>query len=169
MHSFLLPLDSPDATLADAGGKGLNLAKLARAGFPVPEGFIVATAAYRAFVAANHLAEWLGATVGAAHVDDPAALEATSQAIRARFAAGVLPAELADAVVAAYDALGRPPVAVRSSATAEDLPDMSFAGQQDTFLNVVGEEALLSAVVALLEQPVDRARHRLSCAQRHLP
>ena len=148
MHSFLLPLDAPDATLADAGGKGLNLAKLARAGFPVPGGFIVATAAYRAFVAANHLAEWLGATVGAAHVDDPTALEATSQTIRARFAAGVLPAGLSDAVVAAYDALGRPPVAVRSSATAEDLPDMSFAGQQDTFLNVVGEEALLAAVVA---------------------
>ena len=148
MHSFLLPLDSPDATLADAGGKGLNLAKLARAGFPVPGGFIVATAAYRAFVAANRLAEWLPATASAAQADDPSALEVTSQAIRARFAAGMLPAGLADAVVAAYDALSQPAVAVRSSATAEDLPDMSFAGQQDTFLNVVGEEALLSAVVA---------------------
>ena len=168
MHPFLLPLDSPNATLADAGGKGLNLAKLARAGFPVPHGFIVATAAYRAFVAANQLAEWLPATASAAKADDPAALEATSQAIRARFAEGELPTELADTVVAAYDALGRPPVAVRSSATAEDLPDMSFAGQQDTFLNVVGEEALLSCGRRLLEQPVDRARHRLSCAQRPL-
>lgn len=147
MHSFLLPLDSPDATLADAGGKGMNLAILARAGFPVPGGFIIATAAYRAFVAANGLVEWLHATAGAARVDDPAALEATSQAIRARFAAGALPAGLADAVTAAYGALGRPPVAVRSSATAEDLPDMSFAGQQDTFLNVVGEAALLTAVI----------------------
>ena len=150
MHSFLRPLDFPDATLADAGGKGLNLAKLARAGFPVPDGFIIATAAYRAFVAANHLAEWLPATASAAKADDPAALEATSQAIRACFAAGGLPAGLADAVAAAYDALGRPPVAVRSSATVEDLPDMSFAGQQDTFLNVVGEEALLIAVVGLV-------------------
>ncbi|MCU0502231.1 MAG: PEP-utilizing enzyme [Anaerolineae bacterium] len=148
MHSFLLPLDSPGATLADAGGKGLNLAKLARAGFPAPGGYIIATAAYRAYVAENRLAGWLSATVGTTKVDDPAALEATSQAIRARFAAGVLPAGLTDAVVAAYDALGRPAVAVRSSATAEDLPDMSFAGQQDTFLNVVGADALLAAVVA---------------------
>ena len=146
MHSFLLSLDSTDAILANAGGKGVNLAKLARAGFPVPAGFIVVTAAYREFVATNGLAEWLGAAAGTAPLDDPAALEALSQAIRARFAAGVMPAGLADAVTTAYAAMGRPPVAVRSSATAEDLPDMSFAGQQDTFLNVVGEEALLTAV-----------------------
>jgi pyruvate,water dikinase len=148
MLSRLLPLDAPDATLTDVGGKGLNLAALARAGFPVPGGFILATAAYRAFVGANDLTAWLNATANAAALDDPAALEATSQAIRARFAAGALPAGLADAVAAAYASLGRPPVAVRSSATAEDLPDMSFAGQQDTFLNVVGEAALLTAVIA---------------------
>lgn len=147
MHPFLLPLDSPAATLADAGGKGMNLAALARAGFPVPAGFIVATAAYRAFVAANGLAEWLNATASAAARDDPSALEAASRTIRARFAAGALPAGLADAVRAAYADLGRPAVAVRSSATTEDLPDMSFAGQQDTFLNVVGAEALLTAVI----------------------
>ena len=88
MHSFLLPLDAPNTTLADAGGKGLNLTKLARAGFPVPGGFIVATAAYSAFVAANHLAEWLPATTKAAKADDPAALEATSLTIRPRFTAG---------------------------------------------------------------------------------
>jgi rifampicin phosphotransferase len=148
MRAYVLPLDTSDATLADAGGKGLNLAKLVRAGFPTPDGFIIATAAYRAFVAANHMVEWLPATASAAKADDPTALEATSQAIRARFAAGDLPASLADAVVAAYQALGGPAVAVRSSATAEDLPDMSFAGQHDTFLNVVGDEALLAAVGA---------------------
>jgi pyruvate,water dikinase len=147
MHTFLLSLNSPDATLADAGGKGMNLATLARAGFPVPGGFIIATAAYRAFISANGLAEWLRATASAAPVDDPAGLEATAQVIRARFAAGALPDGLADAVAAAYAGLGRPPVAIRSSATAEDLPDMSFAGQQDTFLNVVGEMALLTAVI----------------------
>ena len=144
---LVLPLTTPDATLANAGGKGMNLARLALAGFPVPGGFIVVTDAYRAFVAANGLSDRILEAVNAAPVDDPAALEAASQVIRARFAAGALPAGLADALSDAYVDLGRPAVAVRSSATAEDLPDMSFAGQQDTFLNVIGEEALLRAVV----------------------
>ncbi len=59
----------------------------------------------------------------------------------------LVPTDLVDAIQSAYADLGRPAVAVRSSATAEDLPDMSFAGQQDTFLNVVGDEALLEAVI----------------------
>jgi len=143
----LLPLDASGVTLENAGGKGLNLSRLLRAGFPVPPGFIVGTAAYDAFVRTNHLAEMILNVVHATPLDDPGALEAASRLIRARFSSTPFPASLIDALAAAYADLGQPPVAVRSSATAEDLPGFSFAGQQDTFLSVVGVEALQRAVV----------------------
>lgn len=86
----LMALNSPAATLATAGGKGANLACLMRAGFPVPEGFLLPTAAYRAFVEANQLAPVIHAALHDLKVDDPAALEAASQRIRTAFAAGGL-------------------------------------------------------------------------------
>jgi pyruvate,water dikinase len=146
---IILPLSSPDATLALAGGKGMNLSRLLRTEFPMPGGFIVTTEAYRAYVAANDLHYFILATANAAAADAPAALEAASAAIRGRFSAGHVPPELAAAIRHAYGALdlASVAVAVRSSATAEDLPGLSFAGQQDTALNVVGEEGLLRAVV----------------------
>jgi pyruvate,water dikinase len=144
---MILPLQTERATLENAGGKGVNLAKLARAGYAVPGGFLIATAAYRAYVAANDLGTKIHDRVTATPPDDVGALQAASDEIRGWFSAGVIPPELGDAIRASYRGIGQPPVAVRSSATAEDLPGMSFAGQQDTFLNVVGEEALLEAVV----------------------
>ena len=121
-----------------AGGKGANLGELARAHFDVPPGFVITTDAYRDFVAANDLADRLA---GAGPDDADAIAEA--------FAAGTIADAAAVEIAAAYAALGEAvPVAVRSSATAEDLEDASFAGQQDTFLNVVGAEAVLSAVKA---------------------
>lgn len=146
---LILPLGSPAVTFELAGGKGVNLSRLLAAGFPVPGGFIITTAAYEAYVRANDLVSFILQTVEAARPDDPAALEAASTAIRLRFAHGHLPPDLVEPLRAAYldmDACCAA-VAVRSSATAEDLPDLSFAGQQDTFLNVVGEEGLLRAVV----------------------
>lgn len=113
------------------GGKGANLGRLLRLGFPVPPAFVVTTTAYRAFITANNL-EGLAAT-------DPASL-------RARITEAPLPDGLSAAILAAYQRLGRGEVAVRSSGTAEDLATASFAGQHDTFLNVAGPEALLSAV-----------------------
>jgi len=100
-------------------------------------------------VASNRLAGFTLETVSAANAGDPAALDAASDAIRTRFSLGRIPAALSGALCATYGALeiSSIAVAVRSSATAEDLPELSFAGQQDTFLNVVGEEALLRAVV----------------------
>jgi pyruvate,water dikinase len=148
MTEFILPLNSPSATLENVGGKGANLARLARAGYPVPGGFLIATSAYRAFVAANDFEQRLLERVRALQADKPEELEAASEEIRRWFDAGPLPGELAEAMRAAYAAMGQSAVAVRSSATAEDLPDMSFAGQQDTYLNIVGEEALLKAVVS---------------------
>ena len=153
---YCLPLDSPAANLATSGGKGANLARLVRAGFPVPPGFILTTAAYRRFVAANAIEPRLRARVAGLPAEQPAALEAASAEIRAWFASGAVPGEVAQAIREAYAALeqatpGVAPavasVAVRSSATAEDLPDLSFAGQQETYLNVVGAEAVLAAVV----------------------
>lgn len=147
LAGMILPLDSDEATLGRAGGKGANLARLARAGYPVPAGFLVTTETYRAYVAANELESRILARANSARLDDPQELQAASEAIRAWFAAGAIPTHLANGLRAAYRALGSPAVAVRSSATAEDLPDLSFAGQQDTFLNVVGEDALPAAVV----------------------
>jgi phosphohistidine swiveling domain-containing protein len=145
---WILPLYAQGVSLHVAGGKGANLAQLVTARFPVPPGFVLTTDAYRAFVAHNELGSFLQSTLGHLDAQDPAALEAASAAIRERFAVSGLPPQVRGALREAYDALGETPVAVRSSATAEDLPELSFAGQQDTYLNVSGEDALLGAVVA---------------------
>ena len=145
---MVLPLTAQGATLAAVGGKGANLAKLAAAGLPVPDGFIVTVAAYQAFVTANALEPALSAALAGLDATSPAALEAASVQIRAAFAAGEMAPALQAVLAAEYRRIGEPPVAVRSSATAEDLPDMSFAGQQDTFLNIQGLDALCDAVVA---------------------
>lgn len=146
--SFQSPLaSSPETGLALVGGKGANLALLFQAGLPVPDGFLVTTQAYREFVRDNGLEERILAALPPSDSQDPAGLETASQQIRAMFSAGSLPPGLADELAVFYRDIGEPPVAVRSSATAEDLPEMSFAGQQDTFLHVVGLENLLSALV----------------------
>ncbi len=148
---MIIPLDSSQATLNTTGGKGANLARLVRAGFAVPDGFLLTTAAYRAFAAANDLAAIIDAQMADLAGNDLDALHESSTVIRASFETGSIPEEVARPLLAAYTNLGNSDlpgcaVAVRSSATAEDLPDLSFAGQQDTFLNVIGEEALLTAV-----------------------
>jgi pyruvate,water dikinase len=121
-----------------AGGKGANLGELVRAGFPVPAGFVVTTAAYDRFVASNGLDKTI------AHALDEK--QGSGATIRDAFESAPSPPEIERAILAAYRQLGEGPVAVRSSATAEDLPEAAFAGQQDTFLNVVGTQALLGAV-----------------------
>ncbi|MFI6709330.1 PEP/pyruvate-binding domain-containing protein [Nonomuraea sp. NPDC050478] len=119
--TLVVPLSSfRRGDLALAGGKGANLGELIAGGFPVPAGFVVTTAAYD-LVAAGH-------------------------ATRAYFEKLEIPETLRGAILTAYRELGGGPVAVRSSATAEDLPGAAFAGQQDTYLNVVGEDGLIDAV-----------------------
>jgi pyruvate,water dikinase len=127
------------------GGKAANLGELIRAGLRVPPGFCVTTAAYQQIAAAAEL----GAVIDAAGPGAQEAGRLVELAERARtvILASPVPAAVADAVDRAYRALGDDvPVAVRSSATAEDLPTASFAGQQDTYLNVVGADAVLDAV-----------------------
>lgn len=145
--STVLPLASPAATLETAGGKGANLARLLAAGLPVPDGFVLPVSAYRAFVSQHNLARTIDATLAGLDAGNSWALEAASASIRAGFANGAVAPALRAALAGSYRRLGEPPVAVRSSATAEDLPDLSFAGQQDTFLNVRGLDALCAAVV----------------------
>src|SRR5436190_2425936 len=114
--------------VALVGGKGANLGDLARAGFPLPNGFVLTTRAYA--LAAE-----------AAGVDPARPSEAAE-----RLRAGPMPDVIANAARKAYAALDAERVAVRSSATAEDLPGASFAGQQDSYLDVSGEEGLLDAI-----------------------
>jgi len=145
----ILLFTSAAATLETAGGKGLNLARLTRAGFAVPHGFIISTNAYREFVSANRWLPTIQAVVTDLSAEDVSALERASAQIRVAFAAGKMPEETESAIRIAYTHADfeNKPVAVRSSATAEDLPDLSFAGQQDTYLNVIGAEQLLEAVI----------------------
>jgi rifampicin phosphotransferase len=145
-NSLILPFNSSDATLDKVGGKGMNLGLLTKASFPVPPGFLITTNAYHTFVQANNLQEQI-VHLASNQADTS---EKRSVAIRQLFANGKIPIDLADAVNHAYANLirttGDLPLAVRSSATAEDLPGASFAGQQDTYLNVRGQSALLDAV-----------------------
>ncbi|HEY4422296.1 MAG TPA: PEP/pyruvate-binding domain-containing protein [Pseudonocardia sp.] len=129
-----------------AGGKGANLGELTRAGLPVPPGFVLTTAAYREFVASSGIGDEV-LTLAALPPDaEPGAYEAPSARIRELFRSAAVPDAVAKEVLDARMLLGDTPVAVRSSATAEDLEGASFAGQQDTYLNVRGTDALLAAV-----------------------
>jgi phosphohistidine swiveling domain-containing protein len=144
---LVMALDDPGAVLETVGGKGASLARLARAGFPVPPGFDVTTGAYLDFVERGGLREPMMAAMSAVDVTDPVRFEVASEQISALFAGRAMPAATAAAIVSAYAALGDDvAVAVRSSATAEDLPGMSAAGQQDTYLNIRGADSVLDAV-----------------------
>jgi rifampicin phosphotransferase len=130
--------------IEQAGGKGANLGELTRAGLPVPPGIVIITDAYRSYVAEHQLADKIAGLATA--TDDPAGYDNASGQIRALFSEQVSDTLRAE-IAAAYTSLGADaPVAVRSSATAEDLLEASFAGQQDTYLNVRGLEDLLTAV-----------------------
>ncbi|MFY0693051.1 MAG: phosphoenolpyruvate synthase [Paracoccaceae bacterium] len=149
---WLEKLDRGDVGLV--GGKNASLGEMLQAmgaaGIRVPPGFATTAHAYRGFIAENAIEERLEEHLERL-AQGRATLAETGRAIRATVAGGSFPEALEADIRAAYRALGErvgradPSVAVRSSATAEDLPDASFAGQQETFLNVVGEEPLLTA------------------------
>ena len=144
---LVMALDDPGAVPGVAGGKGASLARLARAGFRVPPGFHVTTSAYLDFIGRGSLREPVLAAISAVDVSDAATFDAAAARIGELFAGQPVPTPTAAAIAGAYACLGDDvPVAVRSSATVEDLPGMSAAGQHDTYLNVRGEAAVLDAV-----------------------
>lgn len=139
-----------DIGLADrpvVGGKGGSLGELTRAGLAVPPGFVVRTEAFEAFITALDARQALRGRIEELDPDDLATAQTVTETVRVRVEAEELPVEVCEAILAAYRELGEDtPVAVRSSATTEDAEDASFAGLQDTYLWVIGPDALLDAV-----------------------
>ena len=158
--SVSLPLNNPDfplvaplaqferGSLALAGGKGANLGELIRAGFDVPAGFIITTTAYDLLLQTDGLQAKVQEMLVSLQVDNPSSVAEISQWIRNAIQHASIPDVIANEALKAYRQLEGGAVAVRSSATAEDLPEAAFAGQQETFLNVLGEQAMLDAVRA---------------------
>ena len=147
---LVVPFDQVGLSdIAQVGGKNASLGEMIKEllveGVRVPAGFAITAAAYRQVLAANGLETPLRQLLASLDVNDLAQLQAAGKGARRLLLAARLPAELELAILTAYRQLGSPAVAVRSSATAEDLPDASFAGQQETFLNIEGEAALLQA------------------------
>lgn len=146
----------PQATdIALVGGKGTNLGNMTAAGFPIPPGFCITAAAYRYLTETTGLNPIIRRKLAQTDLQNPQAVSKTSACIRAIIGQQPIPVEIAQEIETAYAALARQtnhapdsqlPVAVRSSATAEDLPDASFAGQQDTYLNIRGRTSLLEHV-----------------------
>jgi len=134
--------------IISVGGKGASLGEMASIGLPVPGAFVVTAQAFRRFLVETGLEQKIYASIEKLDVEDNAALEKAAETAKGLVMKAKIPVAIRDDIRKAYKRMnsGNLVVAVRSSATAEDLPDASFAGQQETFLNIQGEAALLSAV-----------------------
>lgn len=130
--------------VAKVGGKGANLGEMTQAGFPVPNGFVVTSSAYVHMIEENNLQDKIKAMLKDLNVEDATALNRASKQVIDLVEKSPFPKDIEEQVFAAYDKLGSDSwVAVRSSATAEDLPEASFAGQQETYLNVRGDASVI--------------------------
>ena len=150
-EKFVIDFKNVDKeSVALVGGKGANLGEMAKAGLPVPPGFIVTAPAYFEVIDQNNLKDKIKAILSDVDVDNPKSLNSASVRVKQLILTAKIPDDLALTIIKAYLKLGRgikhTLVAVRSSATAEDLPSASFAGQQATFLNIKGEANLINAV-----------------------
>lgn len=145
---FFKDIDKEDVPLV--GGKGANLGEMAKAGFPVPNGFAITVPSYDLFLSENGLDKKIYEILNKTDVNKPQELEDASRKVQKLITTGKLPDEVSKETIRAYKKLSglfkQALVAVRSSATAEDLPKASFAGQQATFLNIKGEANLLVAL-----------------------
>lgn len=131
------------------GGKGANLGEMFNHGFPVPDGFVITAQAYFTFVEENALHHEIDKALSTLDVNDSQALQKAAEKLQTVIKKAKMSDSLEQDILAAYIKLGKnTPVAVRSSATAEDLPEASFAGQQATFLNIRGERDLITYVQA---------------------
>ena len=143
----LISIYSPGVTLDTVGGKGVNLSKLALAGFPVPDGYIIPTSCYWDYLQQNDLALKIQTAIRGIDPTSMEVLETVSGEIRSLFQRDKIPDKLESSLRIVCELFPGTAVAVRSSATSEDLPDLSFAGQQDTYLNILGENNILDAIV----------------------
>ncbi|CVK19428.1 phosphoenolpyruvate synthase [Sporomusa sphaeroides] len=135
------------SSLPLVGGKGANLGEMTQAGFPVPSGFCVTTLAYRDFVATSSAMEAFFAKLSNIDTSDLHQVREIGQGIREHLQQVAIPGKITAEILHAWEKTGTENYyAVRSSATAEDLPNASFAGQQDTYLNIKGQEELLTHV-----------------------
>lgn len=131
------------------GGKGANLGELTRAGFPVPNAFVLTTAAYDYFLEKSQIKDQINKNLASIDKNSDQSLADASVRIRKSFETCEIPDDLKKEIIKSYEALSTKKtgfVAVRSSATAEDLPDASFAGQQETYLNVYGTDDLFDKI-----------------------
>ncbi|MDD5987688.1 MAG: PEP/pyruvate-binding domain-containing protein [Eubacteriales bacterium] len=137
----------PDEDLAlAAGGKGASLCRMFRAGLKVPEGFIVRSEMFTEFMKRSGLREEILADIKKIDFDSTTDLIDKAEKIREKIYQTDMPKDMADGLREYYAKFEGSPVAVRSSGTAEDLDDASFAGQQETYLFVIGEDALIKYV-----------------------
>lgn len=152
LNSLVLWLkDISKDDIALVGGKAANLGEMLRFGIPVPSGFVITSTAYQYFIDYNQLGEKINFYLKSLDVNDPIQLSESSKLIINLIKKSIVPKELTRLIFSFYDKLcglfsSSRFVAVRSSATAEDLPHASFAGQQETFLNVNGEANLVEKV-----------------------
>jgi pyruvate,water dikinase len=128
------------------GGKGANLGEMVHAQIPVPPGFIVTASAYFKFLNGAGLTDGVRHDLEGLNVNDSRRLQEVSKVIKDKISSASIPPDMVKEMKDAYRKLGQGLVAVRSSATAEDLPEASFAGQQSTFLNVQGEDEVVAAI-----------------------
>ena len=133
--------------LPSVGGKGASLGEMSSIGLPVPQAFVVTAQAFRRFLVETGLEESLYSILEGLDVDNNNALESAAGKAQDLILSVPIPGHMAEEIKSAYSRMGGDTVvAVRSSATAEDLPDASFAGQQETFLNILGEDDVIEAV-----------------------
>jgi len=138
--------------IPEVGGKGANLGELTQKGLEVPPGFCVTAGAYRYFIEKSNLSTLIEENIRGMDVEDSNALQKASERIKGLIVSQPVPEDLADEIKRAYGEFNAiigiqdGEVAVRSSATAEDLPEASFAGQQDTYLHISGYEELLNHI-----------------------
>lgn len=133
--------------IPSVGGKGASLGEMTSIGLPVPQGFVVTAQVFRRFLQLTKLEDSIFDILESLDVDDNDALNATADKVKAMVGSAQMPDVIKLEIAESYKKMGAETVvAVRSSATAEDLPDASFAGQQDTYLNILGEVDLLEAV-----------------------
>ncbi len=128
------------------GGKGANLGEITKLGIPVPPAFIVTSHSYLHFLERPGLIQKIRRTLETLDINQNTQLQEASSQIKESIISAPMPSSIDEAIRKAYHRLGRGLVAVRSSATAEDLPEASFAGQQRTFLNIEGEDRVVAAV-----------------------